>query len=393
MKKHLLFILIFLCSFDYCYCQPKSHNENSQIKKELFDSIAKLNKRLNIIENKLRASDSVFANNLIILKKSIDSTKKNIDDSRLRESLKSADSTINKLDTMIDSFAVIYTVISIIIILLTVGLPIILQQLAIKPMKDEIKADHTNMISEIEKINELKISIREKQIDVEQKVHNSLQRIDSEKNEMFSQIKKEFDSKFLDYLNKNKQEIIDQALINLTSEKNEFQNKAINYIALTPYGDFSDEQLFRISRILREQKLDLDKSETLSNKLASMESVYSDDFFSSLPLLEKINSKNTRLDGYNYYAKFGISKHESQFVDLLLSEDPTQDYIELIDWFRSSHQTEIIAIINFEKLHENSLLNIKAVYEKLTTWCYFEKYKNEIEKSILYYKYLELTKV
>lgn len=393
MKKKILFLLVFSFSFIYCYSQSKNINESFQIEKELNDSIVKLKRQISDLDNKLKVSDSVYKSQFKGLVQSLDSTKKSIYDTRLRESLKSAESTINKLDTIIDSFAVIYTVISIIIILLTVGLPIILQQLAIKPMKDEIKLDHENITSELQNINELKIAIREKQMDLEQKVHNSIQKIDSEKNDMFSQIKKEFDNKFMDYLNKNKQENIDQALINLTSEKKEFQSKAINYIALTPNGDFTDEQLFRISRILRDQKVDLDKSETLSHKLSSIESVYSDDFFSGLPLLEKINSKNTRLDGYNYYAKEGISKHENEFVSLILSEDPTQDYIEIIDWFRSSHQNEIVSIINFEKLNDPKIIDIKAVYEKLTTWYYFEKYKKEIEKSILYYKYIELTKV
>lgn len=393
MKKIFLFLLVFSFSLNYCYSRPNNINENIELKKELIDSIVILQKKINVLENKLTVSDSIYYNQFKVLSQSLDSTKNKIDDTRLRESLKSAESTINKLDTIIDSFAVIYTVISIIIILLTVGLPIILQQLTIKPMKDEIRLDHINVTSELQNVNELKIAIREKQIDLEQKVHNSIHKIESEKNEMFSQIKKEFDNKFLDYLNKNKQESIDQALINLTSEKKEFQSKAINYIALTPNRDFTDEQLFRISRILREQKLDLDKSETLSNKLSGIESVYSDDFFSGLPLLEKINSKNTRLDGYNYYAKEDISKHENEFISLILSEDPTQDYIEIIDWFRSSHQNEIISIINFEKLNDPKIIDIKAVYEKLTTWYYFEKYKNDIEKSILYHKYIELAKV
>jgi len=388
-----LFLLVFSFSFIYCYPQSKKTNENNQIKKELIDSIVKLKNQIHFLENKLTLSDSVFGSKINLLVQSLDSTKKSIDDSRLRESLTSAESTIDKLDSMIDSFAVLYTVISIVIILLTVGIPIIFQQLAIKPMKEEIRIDHENITTELKNIYELKIDLREKQIDLEQKVHKSIQNIDSEKNGMFDQIKKEFDSKFIDYLNKNKQEAIDQALINLISEKKEFQSKAINYIALTPNVDFTDEQLFKISRILREQKIDLDKSETLSNKLASIESEYSDDFFSSLPVLEKINSKNTRLDGYNYYAKVGIKNKEKEFISLILSENPTQDYIELIDWFRSSHQTEIISIINFEKLNDKGIIDIKAVYEKLTNWCYFEKYKKEIEQSLLYYKYGELSAV
>jgi hypothetical protein len=108
MKKHLLFILFFLCSFNYCYCQPKSFYEESQIKKELIDSVAKLNKRLNIIENKLLVSDSVFANNLIILKKSIDSTKISTDDSRLRETIKSAENTINFQNSFVQIFEVVF---------------------------------------------------------------------------------------------------------------------------------------------------------------------------------------------------------------------------------------------------------------------------------------------
>lgn len=385
----MLAFLLFFIPLNI-YSQVNIVTEKGHVGKQIFDSIALLNEQLSLFKSKLIFVDSTSQYNYYLLKNRIDSVNRIINDGRVRESLNAAEVTINKLDVLIDSFAVIYAVISIVIILLTVGLPIIIQQLSIKPMKDEIKTDHAFLTSELDKLKELKLKIKEDKLDQDQKTENLLKKFETDKTEMFQQIKLEFDNKFQDYLTKNKIDIIDQALINLTSEKNDFQSKAINYISLTPTGDFTDNQLLKISKILRDQKLDLDKSEVLSRKLSEIESIYSEDFFSKLPLLDKINSKNTRLDGYNYFAKVGVLKYKREFSDLLLSQEPTQDYLHLIDWFRSSHQAEIIAIINFEELNSNKAIDIKAVYEKLQSWCYYHKYKDEIEKSHLAQKYKEL---
>lgn len=378
MRNKIIYLLIFCFLYISCYSQPNNRKDIILSKKEFSDSIKLLNNQITKLKRGINELDTNNKSKISILMQMIDSIKKSINDNRLRESINLAESTITNLNSITGSFSIIYSIITIAIILLTIGLPFIIQQLSIKPMKDEINADHLKMSSELEKINGLDILIKERQFDLEKNVNSSIQKFNSEKELMLADLKKEFDSKFIEYLNKNKKDIIDQAIINLNSDELEFQSNAINYIALTPIGDFTEEHLFKISKILKEQKLDLEKSKTLSRKLVDIKSFYSMDFFSHLPYLEKINSKDTRLDGYNFYSSSGISNYENEFVALMLSEDATQDYIDIIDWFRSTYKNEILLIINFKNLNREGIINVKLVYEKLKQWYYFEKFKMKL---------------
>lgn len=112
MKKTFLFLLVFSFSFIYCYSQPKNINESIQIKKELTDTIVKLKRQISGLENRMNVSDSVSENNFKVLSQSLDSTKISIDDTRLRESLKSAEYTISFQNSFIQIFAVIFGIIA-----------------------------------------------------------------------------------------------------------------------------------------------------------------------------------------------------------------------------------------------------------------------------------------
>lgn len=112
MKKILLFLLIFYSSFNYSYAQSKNINESIQIKKELTDSLSVLKKQIISLENKLSVSELVSKNNFKVITQSLDSTKKSIDDTRLRESLKSAENTLSFQNSFIQIFAVIFGIIA-----------------------------------------------------------------------------------------------------------------------------------------------------------------------------------------------------------------------------------------------------------------------------------------
>jgi hypothetical protein len=60
----------------------------------------------------MNVSDSVSENNFKVLSQSLDSTKISIDDTRLRESLKSAEYTISFQNSFIQIFAVIFGIIA-----------------------------------------------------------------------------------------------------------------------------------------------------------------------------------------------------------------------------------------------------------------------------------------
>lgn len=126
MKKTFLFLLVFSFSFIYCYSQPKNINESIQIKKELTDTFVKLKRQISGLENRMNVSDSVSENNFKVLSQSLDSTKKNIDDTRLRESLKSAESTLIKQNYLIDGYSYIIAGVTILIAILTIAFSILL---------------------------------------------------------------------------------------------------------------------------------------------------------------------------------------------------------------------------------------------------------------------------
>lgn len=388
MKKNLLVVAMVFSSAFFCYPQSATNRkiDAGQINTELLDSIDRLNKEIDKIREKQALLDSSFNSKLMSLSLTIDSTKNNIDDSRLKATLKSADSTIAHLDSFINSFAVIYGIISIIIVLLTIGLPLLIQQLSIVPMKKEFESDHNKLNTELERILELKIRLREQQIDLEQKVDNSLQHFNNEKTIMFENVSKEFDSKFQKYLSKNKKEQIDQALINLTSDQTDFVINACSFISHTPIGDFTDDQLFKITQTLKKQSLTRDRSEMLVYKISEKKCDYTDEFFDFLPSLNKINTINTRSASYHYFVENGISNYKDSFIKLIFSaEDPTSEYIKVLNFWRSYDEPQnILTILNFEELQTKEKIDLDKVYHELHGFYFFSEHEQQIKQSQFY---------
>jgi hypothetical protein len=392
MKKIYLLILAFCLSFISCYSQPRNNIERNQTKNELLDSISNLKKRIINFENQLILSDSAFKSKFNCLTNALDSTNRIIIDSRLRESLKSAESTINKLDTFIDSFSVIYAIISIIIILLTIGLPLIIQQLSIKPMKDEIKDDHLNVTAELEKIRELRLKIRAEKIEQDQSTESLLRKFESDKDKMFQQITMEFESKFQEQMSKSKKGRMDQAVINLASDQPNFITNACSYLSLTPIEDFEEDHIFKIVRVLKKQTLSNDRSEMLVYKIAGKKCDFTDDFFESLPKLTKINTINTRNAGYTYFAESGTDKFKLTIVELILnSEDPTSEYSRIFKWWQSDHEKNILEILNFEELQIADKINLKKILEKLSELNNYSGLEQQIKETVFYKKLVKFT--
>lgn len=115
MKKNIFILLVFCSAITLCYSQSNNYIEND--KNAILDSIARLNKQINDIEDKLKLSDSNFINETTRLDKAIDSTIESINDSRLREVLKSAESTLSKQNFLVDGYS--YTIAGITILIAT----------------------------------------------------------------------------------------------------------------------------------------------------------------------------------------------------------------------------------------------------------------------------------
>ncbi|HZK95258.1 MAG TPA: hypothetical protein VFC67_13705 [Prolixibacteraceae bacterium] len=378
MKKTFLFLLVFSFSFIICFSQPKNINESFQIKKELNDSIVRLKKQISGLENKLSVSDSVSENNFKVLSQSLDSAKKSIDDTRLRESLKSAESIINKQNSLIDGFGSIFTFLTILMGILAIGIPILTLNLN-KNIKREVKES----IKEAQKIQKDIISDHN---NLKDRIDTQILNLSKEKETFFDGIKNELTNKFEEFLHNNKKQQIEQALINLSVDENEFKNPAISLLNHTAISYFEEEHLFKIYKIIKRTNLDLDKKIILIKILSEIISEFSNEFFLSLPQDQTHNNKEIRHFAYIYFAKENISKYEKVCTQLLLSsEDPTAEYKNLIDWYTSIYNNvAILEILNWPILNKSKKIKQKEIVKKLKAMQLYTKNKEVIDKSILF---------
>jgi len=228
MKKILLFLLVFYSSFNYSYAQSKNINESIQIKKELTDSLSVLKKQIISLENKLSVSELVSKNNFKVITQSLDSTKKSIDDTRLRESLKSAESTINMQNSWISGFGDIFSTITIVIAIIAVlltGISILYFFFQVRPAVESAK--HAN-IEAGKAIETLKY-----------RISNFDQRIESK-----------LDLKFIQYSEKLKNDNVDHIIEDLICPNSFLRDQAKYRISTFRRNELSEEQIYRLFDIL-----------------------------------------------------------------------------------------------------------------------------------------------
>lgn len=378
MKKILLFLITFSLLSIYCYSQPRNATESNQLKKELTDSIGKLKKQISILEYKLGVSDSVVKSNFMILANSIDLTNKSIDDTRLRESLKSAESTINKQNSLIDGFGTIFTFLTIIMGILAIGLPILTFNFN-KNIKKEVKE------SIIETQNIQRDIIKEHS-NLRNRIEEQILALYKEKETLFNEIKNELNNKFEEFLYNNKKQQIEQALINLSVDETVFKNPAISVLSHTAISYFEEEHLFKIYKLVKRTNLDFDKKIILVKIMSEIINEFSDEFFLSLPQDQQLNNKEIRYYAYLYFAKENISKYEVTCTQLILgSENPTTEYKNILDWYTSIYNhSAILEIINWSNLNKAKEIKHKDIVKKLKSLQVYIKNKDVIEKSKLF---------
>ncbi len=378
MKNTLLFLITFSLLSIYCYSQPRITTESNQLKKELTDSIGELKKQISTLEYKLGASDSVVKSNFKVLAKSIDLTNKSIDDTRLRESLKSAESTINKQNSLIDGFGTIFTFLTIIMGILAIGLPILTFNFN-KNIKREVKE------SIIETQNIQRDIIKEHS-NLKNRIDEQVLALYKEKETLFNEIKNELNNKFEEFLYNNKKQQIEQALINLSVDETVFKNPAISVLSHTAISYFEEEHLFKIYKLVKRTNLDFDKKIILVKIMSEIINEFSDELFLSLPQDQQLNNKEIRYYAYLYFAKENISKYEVICTQLILgSENPTIEYKNILDWYTSIYNhSAILEIINWSNLNKSKQIKHKDIVKKLKALQVYTKNKDVIEKSKLF---------
>lgn len=317
MKKTFLFLLVFSFSFIYCFSQPKNINESFQIKKELTDTIVKLKRQISGFENRMNVSDSVSENNFKVLSQSLNSTKKSIDDTRLRESLKSAESIINKQNSLIDGFSVIFTILTLFLGLAPIGIYF----LTIRPAnKALIKAKH--------------------KFELEIKNYNDQQ--------------------------------INEAINNLKSNNHLLVNNSLNHIlSLVPKDKFSEQQLYKLYSVVKYEQIEQTIRESIVFLLSNFNFPFCKNYFFDLILepVDTIENNNLKNYAFNYLIKFHKSeKYLLERINQLIINctKKKESLLILLDWFVPDHVELIWSLLDFDPLiSQFTIDDLNYINEKL----------------------------
>lgn len=347
MKKALFFV-VFSLSFIYCYPQTNDSCEIVKIKNELTKSITLLKDQIISIETKLNKSDSIFNRKSIDLAESISLTNKNIDDTRLRESLKSAENTLSFQNSFIQIFAVIFGIIAI--------LTGFLYFFSIKPLTKQADKALDRANSAIDKFGN--------------KITEFNTQFDDKINTRFDLYEKE--------LNEKK---INEIFIDIESD---LQNqRKLQIERLTTLGSFlNSDKIDRLFKVIDNKELSLYEKRTIIEVLIQENSYQIQKYFATWKNVKQAEISIVDLL-YRYYMNNRLENFLvpiSYFI--LIPIEPHIEFNRLLDML-PSHPDSIIQLINCKSLI-NSLNShsresiINHLNEGMKSWSLVEKDKVEI---------------
>lgn len=354
MKKTLLILISFSLFSIYCYSQPKNTTDSNHLKEEITDSIGKLKEQINVLEYKLSISDSVAKSNFKVLTQSIESTKKSIDDTRLRESLKSAEHTISFQNSFIQIFGVIFGIIAV--------LAGFLYFFSINPLiKQANKA--------LERANLATDKFGAKIIEFDKQVDDKI-------NDRFESYKKDL-----------KENEINEIFKDIESN---LENQRRIQIERLTRGDFelNSDKIDRLFNVLNAPYLPEYDKKTLIEVLIQKNSFQIKNYFA---IWQNVKKEEVIIIDllYWYYVNNGIEKFLAPITHFILARiDPHIEFNRLIDML-PSHPECIIVLINckslvssLEKQSRKSVID--HLDENLRSWNLVESGK--VEMSYLYQK-------
>ena len=297
MKKLTIILLASLIS-GYLAAKPKefiSKKEFVEFKSDLSDSIQSLN------------------NKIIEQKKDI----KRLEDKN-EVKLKDASATIKYLSSLVGSFGVVFTVLTCIIALITLGLPILTYQFGIKPSQKALRDLELNMDSRLEK-----------------------------------------------YLKDNRDKQIEQAFANLQSESTELKSQGLNFLALTHHQGFTDSQMFKIYSLLKKNLYEQATKGQLSFVLSSRKNDYADELFNDKKYLGDPAIKQMALI---YFVKTGFENNVGGLRKMIqLSSDKSQEYFSILINVMTYASGDLMKILNNQELiaelDENAIKKLKENYK------------------------------
>lgn len=353
MKTFIMIILVIYVVMTPCFAQYERTSKTSKENQILIDSITNLRKEINNLDYKLRIADSVNNRMYFSIIKSINSNKKIVDDSRLRESLKSAESTISYQNTFVYIFGIIFGLVG-------VGAGI-LYFFSFRPMiKQADKAfERTNSAA-----NRL-----------EDKITNFT-------NEVDSKIKNHFEL----FEKKESERNINEVFDDLESKLPNKRKLQIEKLSTIDIQEFKADRIIKIFQALDSITISEDEKSIIIEKLIQIDNYQVQSFFENWSNIT--NDEYSIMNQlYQFYITKGLSKYLVPIKNFILNKvDPHLEFIRLLD-ILPSHPDYIIELLNYKDL-VNSLNDhskkstIDHIKNNLNSWNLVEK--NKVEESFLF---------
>jgi hypothetical protein len=253
--KHATLILLFLSLTVNGYSQQKKKSEIDNIRTEIEILKSQFSDSIHVLNNKIKSSNTDFK----------------IQKSQLENKVNDASQTIEYLNSLVNSFGQIFTILGIFIAVITLVLPILTYQFGIKPSQKALKDLESNM-----------------------------------------------DQRLKNYLMNSRNIEIENAFKNLREGNAELKNQATSFLALTQHEGFSDNQMFQIYSILNKHREENNVKSQLAFILSTRRNEYAGELFNSDDVTK---DPVIRQMAYLYFAKIGFKENYQGILKILEASD------------------------------------------------------------------------
>ncbi len=233
------------------------------------------------------------------ISKKSDSVNKDLEkhEEVLSEKMSDASKTIDYLNSLVNSFSQIFTILGIFIGIITLASPIIIYQFGIKPSQRILK--------------ELELN---------------------------------FDTRLSTYLKTAREKEIDAAIENIKTGNTEKKNQAMAYLSLTHHEGLTDQQLFRIYNILKNNISQTNIKSQLAFVLTTNKNEYAESLFDSE---ESRKDPTIKFMGYLYFAKTGYTNYRSSLAGVInSSENPSSELNTFVSTLSQYSHTDLVDLFN-----------------------------------------------
>lgn len=259
---------------------------------------------------------SVISSNRLIDSLKIEALKFQAENNN--EIIKQASRTIEYQSELINSFGTIYTILTILIAVIAVGLPIVVYLFGIKPSRDALK-----------------------------------------------QLELTLEDKVADYLIKNRTQQIKKAIRDLEEGNTELKTQAVSYLTLTEHEGFSDQEMFELYRLIKSGKLSETHIGMVASLLGSRVNKFANDIFNDFKYFKNIS---IRIPAVQYISKVGLDKFMDPILKLFTTTDNQySEFINLLTFINLNSKLEAIKIFDnkvlIDVLSEETIKTIERTIE------------------------------